>query len=228
MKKLSHSLAAFASILLLLSCNGKTEYHYTAIIHPVGEQSLYADQTEDSLVFITFDDWTLTLGSDWVHMDEVNRYGKVPAGFYFDVFVPLTFDVNTTGRTRTTTATVMANGNLLSSGYTQVHYLNIKKPQRRNNAYQQVDSAHYERDSLHFVAHGNWTVELQGEQPAWMQWENPQALSGRKGEHKVYYTLVKNETDLRHEAQIRLTSNGVPADITLVQLPKKKEEQPAQ
>ncbi len=228
MKAILKTLAGALCLLYFTSCNGDTEYHYTAIIHPNGDQTLFADQTEDSIKFVTFDSWTLSLNSDWMHMDEVNRHGTVPSGYYLNVHVPLTFDVNNTGRTRTATASVSANGNTLSAGYTQLHYLNVKRPQRRDNSYQLTDSAHYERDSLQFVAYGNWTVEFVGEQPAWVQWENPQAISGRKGEQKIYYTLVKNETDTKNEAQIRLTSNGVPADITLVQLPRKKEEAPAE
>lgn len=224
MKKLALAFSLFSSLLFFNSCANESEYHYTAIHYPRVKSVLYADQTLDSISFVTFDTWMLKTNDEWIHIPENKLYGEVPVGYYIRTSVPVTFDPNTTGESRMTVLNLLAHGNVLSTSYEQLAYLNVIHPFRKDGAFLLEDSAFVETDSLVFYAHGPWKVELVGEQLDWLVWQEGTPSTGQKGRQKLVFGMQKNQAENERKAVLRLTSNGVTDDITVVQLPPKKED----
>lgn len=225
MKKIAFLFAAMTALLTISSCDGKIEQHYTAIAYPQVESVLYADQTEDSLCFISYDSWYVVLNSDWVTVEDDHKQGVVPTGYYIEKCVPLIFAVNNTGKTRSTIVNLTAHEGILSVAYRQMHYLNITNPLRKNEAYELVDSSFVVQDSIVFNANGLWNLKFVGEQPSWIKWTEGYPVSGRKGPQKVKFDMEKNANEVERTATVRLTSNGISNDIVIKQLPPKKENE---
>ncbi len=225
MKKIASLCAAIMALWVISSCDGKIEQHYTAIAYPQVESVLYADQTEDSLCFISYDSWYVVLNSDWVTVEDDHKQGVVPTGYYIEKCVPLNFAVNNTGKTRSTIVNLTAHEGILSVAYRQMYYLNITNPLRKNEAFELVDSSYVVQDSIVFYANGLWNLKFVGERPSWIKWTDGYPVSGRKGPQKVKFDMEKNANEEERTVTIRLTSNGVSDDIVIKQLPPKKENE---
>ena len=78
-----------SAALMFSSCIENDGTHYTEILYPSeGGKVLYADQTNDSLKFITFDPWSLDTiyrftSKLWLNLDPSDLAGgDVPSGYY--------------------------------------------------------------------------------------------------------------------------------------------------
>lgn len=225
MKKQLLALSLCSSLTLLTGCLGESEYHYTAIYYPDPQSTLFADQTEDSINFVTFDSWTLVSQAEWLRVPDNMNSGSIPGGYYVQTSVPLTLEPNTTGKARTAIVNIMANGNMLSAAYQQLSYLCITHPERKDGAFELVDSSFVTVDSLVFHAYGPWTLSFAEAAPTWASWEEGTATSGTVGDQKVRIVMQENLSEEPRSTVLRLTSKGVSNDITLVQLPPKKDEE---
>lgn len=224
MKKLVCTFALLVSLLFFNACSPESEYHYTAIYYPDLKSTLFADQTEDSISFVTFDSWLLKSNAEWMRVPENMTSGEVPAGYYVRTSVPLYFDPNTTGESRSTILNIQTSENTLSVIYEQLPYLCITYPVRKNSAYELTDSSFVATDSLVFHAYGIWNVAFVNEQPEWIAWQASTPVSGRAGRQKVQFDIQENQTENERRAVVRITSNGVSNDVTIVQLPPKEED----
>lgn len=226
MKKFVWVFSLLSSLFFFNSCDKKTEQHYTAIFYPTVKSFLYADQTLDSICFITLDAWQLTCGEGWLHIPEHMQGGGVPAGYFIQPSVPLTFDPNVTGESRTALVNLHANGNTLSVLYEQFPFLNVKYPARKDEVYELRDSAFITTDSLVFEAYGTWTLEFVDKDAGWISWEDASLTRGSAGRQIVAFNMQENRLFEERKMTARLTSNGVSGDIIIVQLPVKQENSP--
>ena len=103
------ALLATSLVAALTSCMKDPERHELQMIYPVSSY-LFADQTSDSLLFLTFDSWKVTSeDNDWISV-----VGQASDNFENDYYtqhiakVDLAVQPNTTGVT--------------SRGYVRVNY----------------------------------------------------------------------------------------------------------
>lgn len=179
MKKLFIAAMAAAG-LLFYSCNKESYYHSLGLMYPTSYQPavIYGDQTIDSLVFYTTDNFELSAynnsNSLWIIIPDSMKSGKIPNTYHvlYNVFVPLNFEPNTTGKIRTGHVTVRSYGNddwdnTAYATYYQTYWHNISRPQPAYSYEDHVVTGAAFRDSLKalqtadtlvFYAHDKWTI----------------------------------------------------------------------
>lgn len=217
----------------LASCASDPETHQ---LIPVEKSIvLYADQRYDSLLFYTFDSWTVTPQVDWItvegdsHLDIKYDYTK-----RYLCRVILLVKPNTTGKTRQGTVLVQSYEDYeYLAPVVQLGILNISHPAYTVDTFlgnssiipetahfALTDSAHWTSDSICFSVQDNWDLKFVGEAPDWLSLDKTTDLPGR---YKVNLTLTEN-TDTEHgrDAMLLLTSGEVANRIAVHQLPAKK------
>lgn len=225
MKKIA-LYSALGLATLLASCDAKENvFEVAQIAYPTGVSVLYADQSLDSINFVTTFDWSLSTASDWMHIDANNQSGSVPKGYMDARRVNIQIDANQTGESRYGTVLVNFNGQAVGGRYYQLHYLNVRYPKgTEDGQFVLQDSAMQVRDSLVFQTYGdNWTLAFKGDAPTWMRLEDDAVTTGRAGKYVVYYKLDKNETEAERSAVFELNSRGVVTEIKVNQQTKKKK-----
>ncbi len=219
MKKFIWSAIVCAAAVFAACDNKGNSYEFAQIVYPVGESVLYADESVDTLKFATTYDWTLSGVPDWMRISPDSMAGTVPDGYYMVNRIMITVDANQTDTLRSAVIYFNADGKSLGACYTQLHYLNISHPVRRDYRFELQDTAMQVRDSVVFTTYSNdWTLAFQGEKPAWIAFAEGEATSGRAGKHTVAYTLEPNTSTAERTAVLRLTSRGVATDIRIKQL----------
>ena len=110
MKHKTQPLLLLCSLFLFFtSCAGDPERHQLTPV--TGACILFADQTADSILFYTFDSWTVKSQSDWIRIE-----GDSQADIKYDYArrylcrVDVSMQPNTTGHTRE--GLVLVNGEL--------------------------------------------------------------------------------------------------------------------
>ena len=220
MKKILFPLAA---LLLTAACNKETGTHMLSIEYPLGMGVVFADQTEDSLSFVTTESWRIVSHQTWCSVPEnMKSYHNPYSDMLVSFTLPLRFTPNTSGRYR------IAEVEVYGGEYTgQVHFLqfdclNIARPGRRfysdllgDIIAPLTDSAFVERDSIVFTAYGDWTIDNASANKGW--WSVDRA-SGGAGTHTVHLTLLPNVLNEEHRDTLLLSSNGVHDSIPLLQL----------
>lgn len=223
MKKLAWLSVAFATFLFTACDKKENSYNFAQILYPgLAGSVIYADQTLDSIKFATTYDWSLSCTADWLHINPDSAMGTVPSGYYLVKKIILKTDVNLTDTVRSTLINFHADGKVLVSGYTQLHYLNIERPVRERYEFVLTDTARQEKDSIMFRTYGDWTLEFDGEAPTWVRCKEGSPTSGTAGAHKVCYTLDENKTTEPRTAIVNLKSKGVTTKIKIKQLSPKK------
>ncbi len=212
----------------LAACSKESYRHAIALAYPTpGQYGLvYADQTEDSIVFDTFDSYDTYTSADWLAIDEQWGTMTIQNSYYYqwEVSVPLTFEPNTTGETREAVVYVHNYGTdwdqTISASFIQASWLNITRPEPAYPSYTYypsyatfaiADSATWEVDSISFTAYGDWTLQTTADFVALG------AASGKAGAQVVALALEPNNDEADRQAEITLTSNGVSNIITLTQ-----------
>lgn len=221
-------LLAASAALMLSSCIENNGTHYTEILYPSqGGKILYADQTNDSLKFITFDSWSLdtmyrSTSKLWLNLDPSDLAGNdVPEGFYVNKTVKFTFEPNTSDTIKVVSLVLNSNNYKFESMYYQVDYLNIQRPTMdKNYNFELTDSAITIRDSISFVAYGDWNLEVVN--PEETTWIKPTKTEGTQGVHTVPLELEGNSSEAARLATLRLTSNGASTPILIKQMGTKK------
>ena len=225
MKKFFGCAALLAGVVFASCDNKENSYNFVSIVYPAaGEAVLYADQTSDSLRFVTTYDWSLALMADWMHAEGEAMAGEVPAGYFLNQKMNLQFDVNLTDTVRVGFVYLYADGKQFGTYYTQKHYLNVTHPFSPDGSFVLEDSAMQVRDSLVFTTYGDgWTLAFKGERPSWIDFEAGAATTGKAGKHSVAYTLEPNTSENERTAVLQLTSKGVTTDIRVRQYGLKQE-----
>lgn len=219
------ALCTLGLCMTLTSCFENTGDHYTEILYPsTGRKTLYADQTEDSLNFVTFDDWKLdTLYSNMPNnqklmltLNPADLSGTVEANHYVRKSISFQFTPNTTDTIRAVAFKLSAYNTDFGAVYEQVHFHNIDRPARRNYEFLLTDTAEAEVDSIAFKAHTDWTLKVKDEeQNRWISVATP---SGKKGSNTVRLYLEKNTGNASRSATLLLTSsNNATTEIKLIQ-----------
>lgn len=234
MKKLL--LAVVASLAMLLtSCNKESYYHSLGLVYPTGYQVayLFADQTFDSLYFYSTDNTRLSAYNDtWVTIPDSMKNLTIP-NYYrtiFYVWVPLTFEPNTTGKPRSAQVTIQSEGEdkwnqTTTATYYQLPWHNVYRPAP---AFKYEDSTitgatfkatlkgEQISDTLEFYAYANWTLN-DG------TFVHPKVNAGGEGVQKVPLDVELNDSQAERTDQIVLTGKGVSTPIQFIQEIKKEE-----
>ena len=220
MKKLLFPLTA---LLLMVACNKETGTHMLSIEYPLGMEVVFADQTADSLSFVTTESWRIVSNQNWCSIpDGLKSYNNPYSDMLVSFTLPVRFTPNTTGQYRMALVEVSAGEYVGGANYVQFDCLNIARPQRRfysdlsGDAISTLtDSAFVESDSIVFTAYGDWTIDNATTNQGWWIADR---TSGSAGTHTVHLTLKPNVLDEEHRDTLLLTSNGVHDSIPLLQL----------
>lgn len=232
MNKFSLICAIVTCLSVLSSCNkSEIENHELVIDYPYNYLSfLFADQTEDSLVFRTFDsyvaspfkaDWiTITAGASYdVSYDPYNVY-------YFKSL--LAFDQNTTGRTRYGYVQLDSYDKNVLAAYVQFGFLDINHPAPTYHPEISAvpDSASFAlqvaadalTDSICFTVSQPWTLRF--DDGADQSWVTLGRTSGQPGHNNIALSLNRNtEGTEPRTTSLVLKSGQVENIIEIRQLP---------
>lgn len=219
MRNFLSSLLMLATVLFASCDEVEQNYHSTFIVYPeTGASVLYADQTVDSLRFVTYDSWTLDLDGDWTSMKDEDRVGELKPGYYAVGFAEFTFEPNTTDKNRDCHAVLKSYGRTFRVLYRQLANLHITHPMETpDGTFKSSVSAKTLSYTFNFVPNSNWTMAFVGEKPDWVNWKEGTTLSGKAGECKSEVTLEENKDYEDRSFTVRLTSNGISNDITITQ-----------
>ncbi|MBR1498105.1 MAG: BACON domain-containing protein [Bacteroidaceae bacterium] len=236
MKHLSKPLLLLCSLTFFFaSCAGDPETHQ--LMPVTGGSVLFADQTADSVLFYTFDSWTVTSQADWLRIE-----GDSHADIKYDYTkrylcrVDVSVLPNTTGHTRQGLVQVRSYDYSYSVPFYQFGMLDVTRPAYTVESYLDeaallpdvalhvlTDSANWEADSISFYVHNQW--ELTFADGAASDWLVLDKNTGRAGKNQVNLTLTPNtDTENGRETVLVLTSGEVSDRITVRQLPAKKTE----
>lgn len=163
MKLINFSLCAVAALMMCACDNGsETTNHTLAVTRPDGVA--YADQTKDTLQVYSTDTWTATIADvDWLSPNEFSR--TIGSNILDNASFPLTVKPNTTGKIRTATISVKANGKTLNKTYAQMPWLNIKRPTQEIRRSDGTVTSLYDYDHLsELMAYFYFQAEAKGAQ----------------------------------------------------------------
>ena len=217
----------------MYSCSDNTDRHELSIVYPNGF-ALFADQTQDSIVFLTFDSWQVSSNASWISVVGKSRE-DITYDYYknYLIHVDLALEPNTTGRTRMGNVMVRTYDYEGAGLYVQYPFLNITHPTinldtyiGNNNSvpsnmdFVLRDSANAVNDSLCFNVRKEWTLSFaSGADQTWLQLPT---TSGAEGYNVVPITLEQNLTPQERKTELILTSSGVENHISIVQTGAKK------
>lgn len=248
MKKNFSLLGLMAGVAMLLtSCNTDSYTHQISIVHPVGEDGfIYADQTLDSIQFLTFDSYHYyanPLNSDkFITVDEENSSKKIQNSPYacWQISLPVFFKPNTTSAPRLGYVTVDCKSEMddwqatVHATYFQTNWHCIEKPAPRynyskDNAMMEScdhvmrDSAYQVVDTIKFYPFDKWTVESANPDMI-----SPEVATGNKyikGKPiEIPCKVAPNFTSDTLRTTLTITSdNGAKTTIQFQQAPKKKK-----
>lgn len=226
--KHSH-LLILASLLLLGACGNGTGSHFTEIVYPASRYRIVmADQTSDSLVIASTDSWNLLNdASEWCHYpSEFNYFNNKYSNTWLTINVPLTFDVNTTGKVRSALLKVDGGESTNAAYFSQVPFLGISRPMRivsndltQQQVYPLELAAESTLDSVAFTVYADWTLV-----PRKGSWLTLEVTQGQAGDHVVNLTVVPNTSAEERKDTLLLRSNGVQDTIFIVQKVPKLQE----
>ena len=238
MKKLFYAVLA-AFVLLLNSCDKEDSYHNFGIIYPSAYRPavLYADQTFDSLLFTTTDNFQISVPeAKWINVPDSMRSGTIPNSYRMLVFVPiyLTFETNPTGKVRSGNVIIRSFDNdewdeTATATYNQFSWLNIISPAPTYGAatkdgipeeasFKTTVSAEQQTAVIEFKAYGDWKFS-DGD---FLHIEKG-LQEGRAGHFELPIQIDANVTSDSRTGVIVLTSNGISTPIEYTQEAPKSE-----
>ena len=227
----------FVSGLFMASC-GDMDQHQLMIAYPAqGYSILFADQTVDSISFLTFDSWKIIPHANWISLTGDNEGGiKYDYAKRYWITSELKFEPNTTNRTRLGAVEVISYEYHTGATYYQYGHLDIYRPIPKVEKYYKdsrlipdsvsfclADSAFILTDSLCFDVHNAWELVRKdnGEQVDWVKFDKQY---GKPGRNRLIVTFEENEDTTDRSVVFELKSGRVSNDITIKQFGRKKKE----
>ena len=232
-KKFAASALLLAGAMFgMVSCNKDTSFHATSVDYPYNGL-LYADQTLDSIIFSTTDDWSLATPFDWIHI-QGSLQGQVKDQMaYYTLSRKVQFDENTTDSTRIGHIELSSYYNSAAL-YVQMGFIDISHPRYTVKSYYgntnvptkvtftMADSASVTLDSICFNARKDWSLELTNSGSR--AWVTANKTSGSAGKQSIRLTMEQNPDTLARETKAILTSGAVRNEITIRQFGQKPKK----
>ena len=249
-KKTFSPLSLMAGIALFFSaCTHDTYTHQVSIAYPSGEQGyIYADQTEDSICFFTFDSYHYYPYAhnpgNFISIDSKYEKKKItndPYNYWL-ISLPVYFTPNTTDSCRAGFVMVDCKSEMddwtgtVYGTYYQLNWHCVANPAPKytyNKNRVPVSVDHTLRDSTQtsdkivFYAWDDWSVSSSDPERV-----KPLTTSGRRSMHvsstalekiEIPLELVPNDTPDTLRTNLTLKSdNGAKTTITVQQVPVKK------
>lgn len=227
MKKplLFSSLCALTALTVAVSsCDKDTYRHGISVLYPAPVTVLFADQTEDSVVFTTFDSYAVTsFQNDWLkvlHSEAHPSKARIENNYYNNYIcsVYLQAQPNTGDAPRNGYVDIHSFGNdwdeTARAMYYQFNWHNISKPapsyvydeQRNvtNCSFTGLDSATQVVDTLRFYAYDKWTLT-----PHEGSFVKSSLVSGEAGYQTILLSVEPNtSTEERATSMSLLSQNG--------------------
>lgn len=240
MRKTLYFLSMSLSMLSIVSCNTDSYRHQVAVVHPAGTQVLFADQTSDSVIFITYDSYKVTsVNSSWLkvlHSETYPSEYKLNNPYYvgYRLRVNLEAEPNATDAPRLGMVNVYSYSTFddwaqtASAYYYQVNWHDVQRPvpqyshDDNGNAVSATfaarDSFAQVVDTLRFMAYDDWTLRVEDG-----GYVTPKTLSGEKGYQTILLDMQPNELSDTLYSTLTLQSvhhDGVKTIINRKQAPK--------
>lgn len=246
MNKKKISLFTIISLLVVMftACNTDSYTHQVSVTYPAGPQGfIYADQTVDSIQFITYDSYSyFPYGKNpdsFISVDEKNSSKKIMNSVYagYIITLPVYFKPNTTDTVRLGYVLVDSKSEMddwtgeVYGTYLQANWHCINRPapkyEYNENGSLIVDVEHVMRDSafqvadtISFYAYDKWTIASNDEDKI-----KPEITSGKIGWNKIPCEVSINITTDTLRTSLLITSeNGAKSVIRFQQAPKKKQK----
>lgn len=205
----------------LASCEtDPAEIHHTQVL-PEGIKELYADQTRDSLIVLSYDSWTMEKQGDAPWLTFSPTKFDMPTGYMGTVRVDLNVEPNLTGKNRS--AMLLVHGwSDVSCSVSQCHWLNIAIPVPRlegegleSRTAVFADTTYTAAQTAIILSFHNYAdgATLTCDAP-WVGGIEP---SYAAGDHSLTLPLAENTTQTDRTAHFVLTSAGVSTPITIKQ-----------
>lgn len=209
MKKTLTLMAAAA--IMIVSCNKENEFHQTYI--PQAYTIVYADQTADSIPYVTTEEHTLKSTGSWCSVNtdyqaSVNSQIKKNPGIY-TLVAYISCNLNTTGKLRVADFLVDSREYDASSIIVQLANLEVERPAITISQDLTVDSVSFmyleglaNTDSIIFTTHYPWTLSVpEG------SFITLHTTSGEAGRNIVKFDYTMNATENDRSTKITLTSD---------------------
>lgn len=212
------------AVLLFVACNKTNEYHLTQCTYPGVDQAiLFADQTQDSIVFYSTETWTLTSNASWLQIDDScgGVFDKPIPGYIIHFPIKLKVDINTTGAPRTALLTLRDGyySDPFAASYLQLPFLDIRRPLRyvsddytRDSLTVLTNPSTAARDSVAFRSFDSWTLV-----PKDGSWMTIEKTSGDAGFHIIGLNLAANNTNQDRRDTLIYSTAGLCDTIYVLQ-----------
>ena len=229
-KSFLYALAAVAFTMAFTSCADDPERHELQILYPTDAYH-YADETSDSLQFLTYDSWLASTDeTEWMSIVS-NGSGNVDYDYYTRLLVTVgvTMQPNLSNTTRRGYVRVKSYKYERYASFIQYGFLNVTRPEWTPKTFMSeyssvprtvefclTDSAAWLVDSLSFTTQKAWTLTLKNQADS--EWITAEQTSGAAGHNSVTLNMTENTTAEERKATFVLTSSGVSTEITVCQL----------
>ncbi len=196
--------------LAFIACNEDNEFHQTYI--PEAYQIVYADQTTDSVQYVTTEVHQILTSSSWclvnnTYQQSINQQIAANKGIY-QLAAYLELSLNTTGKLRTSNITIDGGEYSASTLIMQLGNLEVARPAvviSSDLGTDSVSTLNIEglatTDSIMF--HTNYPWELSVPEGSFITLTQ---TSGPAGNNTVYFTAAENRLEEARTEKIRLTS----------------------
>lgn len=231
------------AMLTVASCSKESYRHQVAVLYPTGPSILFADQTSDSVVFVTYDSYKVASfnSSDWLKVLNSKSYPSEatlqnPYYMGYRLRVNLEIAPNKTEVPRLGQVNVRSYSSFddwaetANAYYYQVNWHDVRRPvpiygyddngSVISATFEVKDSFNQVTDSICFVAYDKWTLTASED-----SYVKLGKTSGDEGYQVVYVSMEENDKSDTLYSTLTLQSanlDGVKTTLLLKQAPKGK------
>jgi len=236
MKKKSFLYAILMMAVMFASCAKDPERHELQMLYPTTAYH-YADETSDSLQFLTFDSWRASTDeTEWISTVGQSS-GDVKYDYYTRLLVTVGVNMqpNLSNVTRRGFVRVVSYKYEGYASFIQYGFLNVTRPEYTAKTYMSeyssvprtvefclTDSATWLVDSLSFTTQKAWTLTLKNQADS--EWITAEQTSGAAGHHLVTLNMTENTSAEERKATFVLSSSDINTEIIVCQLGKKSDD----